>query len=481
MTTLLLPQLITALLVGNSLLIVGMLIYDERDPSTTLAWALLLFMFPGLGLLFYIICGRNWRRISRRDVSLADAVRFGDEQLRPVYEAWSHQASEHLATQPTVSTRLARAITRQNDTRLLPCTNLTVMCEGAIKFPALFADIERATDTIHLEYFIWESDEMTGRLCELLARKVAAGVKVRVLYDWIGSLPFRKKQLAALKAAGGEVRADIAHWSRLNYRNHRKMAVIDGRIGYTGGMNMGQEYIDGKPRYESWRDTHLRFEGPLVAELQRLYCEQWYRVTGESLFTDRYFPELTVNPGERVVWSQLAYSGPETPYQAIRNAFLLAIHSAEKTVRIQSPYFVPDEPIFEALVTQSFAGVKVDFMMAGIPDKKIAWDAAFSYIGDFVEAGGELNQYFAGFFHAKTMTIDGVVASFGTTNFDIRSFTLHDELSIFFYDAQVAQEQDRIFAVDRESCRQVDQSTYDGFSMIRTFRIAFARLWSRLL
>ena len=481
MTSLQFPQLIAAALAFNALLVVFVLIYDERDPSTTLAWALLLFTFPGLGLLLYIICGRNWRSIGRRDTTLANANRLGDEQLRPIYDAWSRQASEHLATQPLFASRLARAITRQNDTRLLPCKNLTIMPEGAIKFPALFADIERATDSIHLEYFIWESDEMTGRLCDLLARKITEGVQVRVLYDWIGSMPFRKQQLAALKAAGGSVRADIAHWSRLNYRNHRKMAIIDGRICYTGGMNMGQEYIDGKPRYESWRDTHVRFEGPLVTELQRLFCEQWYCVTQESLFIDRYFPKLTITGEERTVWSQLAYSGPETPFLAIRNAYLLAISAAEKTVRIQSPYFVPDEPIAEALNTQSLAGVEVDFMMTGIPDKKIAWNAAFSYIDDFVEAGGRMHQYMAGFFHAKAMTIDGAVAIIGTTNFDIRSFMLHDELSLFFYDAEVAEEQDRYFAADREKCQVVDHSTYDGFSAARKFSNAFARLWSRLL
>jgi len=377
--------------------------------------------------------------------------------------------------------RISTAITSQNGTRPLPCTGLVIYDRGADKFPALFDDISAATESIHLQYFIWEHDELTGRLCELLAEKVRAGVEVRVLYDWVGSIAYKKSQLRDLEAAGAQVHADAAHWSRLNYRNHRKMAIIDGRIAYTGGMNMGQEYIDGKPRYASWRDTHVRFGGPLVAELQRLFVQRWFRITRESLYTERYFPALSTDDGGRVIWGQLSHSGPESRWQAIRNAFLLTIVSADERVWIQSPYFVPDEAIIEALVAQSLAGTDVRFMMTGVPDKKIAWNAAFSYIDEIVEAGGRMFQYDAGFFHAKAMTIDGEVAIIGTTNFDIRSFMLHDELSMFFYSAEVAAEQDAIFERDVVHCHEVLPEHYEGFGRIRRFRNALARLSSRLL
>ncbi|HET6352225.1 MAG TPA: cardiolipin synthase [Coriobacteriia bacterium] len=464
-----------------AIFVVALLIYDERDPSTTLLWAFVLLTFPGIGLVLYLLFGRNWKRISRSDRRLMHAQEIGRSQLEPLYDRWADAAAEHMAKQPVLASRIAHSITRQNGTRVLPATNFQLMPAGSIKFPALFADIERATSSVHLEYFIWECDELTGQLCELLAKKVAEGVEVRVLYDWVGSYPFKKDQLKRLKVAGGQVHADIAHISKINYRNHRKMAIIDGRIGYTGGMNMGKEYIDGLPRYESWRDTHVRFEGPLVAELQRMFSEQWYRVTEQSLFASRYFPELQVAEGERVVFSQLTTSGPESPLEEIRNAFMLAILSAEKCVRIQSPYFVPDDPIMQALIAQSLSGVEVDFMMTGLPDKKIAWNAAFSYIDDFVDAGGVMRQYMAGFFHAKAMTIDGAIATIGTTNFDIRSFMLHDELSIFFYDREVAEAQDAVFAADIEKCRIVDESIYGDFGRLIRFRNAFMRLWSRLL
>ena len=173
---------------------------------------------------------------------------------------------------PPLIGRLITAIRAQDGTEPLPCIDLEIFPSGAEKFARLYRDIEAATDHVHLEYFIWEQDDSDGRFCELLAEKVRQGVEVRVLYDWVGSIGYGKRQLKALRRAGAGVSADAAKWTKLNYRNHRKIAVIDGRVAYTGGMNMGQEYIDGKPRYESWRDTHVRFGGPLVADLQRLFA-----------------------------------------------------------------------------------------------------------------------------------------------------------------------------------------------------------------
>jgi cardiolipin synthase len=474
-------EVISILVWINAIVVVVILIYEERDPSTTLAWALGLMLLPGIGLVFYLLFGRNWRIIGKRDQRRVEALRLGAETLAPIYARWSARALAELDLQPEFARRVSRAITRQNGTLLLPSTGLELFTSGAEKFPRLLDDIADATDSIHLEYFIWESDELTERLCALLAEKARAGVEVRILYDWVGSLPYSKRQLKELERAGGHVHPDAAHWSKLNYRNHRKIAVMDGRIAYTGGMNMGQEYIDGKPRYDSWRDTHVRFTGPLVADLQRLFCERWFRVARESLFSERYFPELGIADGGRVIWAQLAFSGAESQWMALRNTFLLAILSAEKAVRIQSPYFVPDESVLEALVTQSLAGVDVRLMMTGVPDKRLAWNAAFSYIDELIEADGRMFQYDAGFFHPKAMTIDGQLAVIGTTNFDIRSFMLHDELSLFFFSSEVAAEQDEIFERDVLASHEVLSEVYHDFGKVQRFRNALARLSSRLL
>jgi cardiolipin synthase A/B len=472
------------IVIGFSLAAIGLvftLIYEERDPSTTLAWVLLLVLFPIFGVLLYVIFGRNWRIIGAIDHERVAALARGREALAPIYGRYAEQAARFAAScSPTVG-RLSSAIRAQNATELLPCFDPEIFTCGAEKFERLFGDIQDATDHIHLEYFIWEQDELTRRFCDLLTEKLGQGVQVRVLYDWVGSVAYGKKQLKALETAGACVQPDAAELGRLNYRNHRKIAVIDGHVAYTGGMNMGQEYVDGKPRYASWRDTHVRFAGPLVADMQRLFCERWMRTTGEDLFSERYFPPPAETPEHRAAWAQVVQSGPESRFQAVRNAFLLAIMSANHRVRIQSPYFVPDEAIQESLVAQSLAGVDMRLMMTGVPDKKLPWWAAQTYADDLVQAGGRVFQYHAGFFHAKTMTVDGSIAIIGTTNYDIRSFALHDELSVVFYDPTIAEQTDATF--DDDATRSVEITVADVYAVGRLARMrnALARLSSRLL
>jgi cardiolipin synthase A/B len=470
--------------VSHYVIVVGLiltLIYEERDPSTTLAWVLMLVLLPLFGIIAYVLFGRNWRIIARGDRKRIAALKRGDETLAPIYARHESDAKVLETMDPPLIGRLVSAIHNQNGTCPLPCYDLEIFATGAEKFDRLYRDIEAASDHVHLEYFIWEQDTLTERFCNLLAEKVRQGVEVRVLYDWVGSIGYGKKQLRALERAGAQVAADAAKWTRLNYRNHRKIVVIDGRVAYTGGMNMGQEYIDGKPRYASWRDTSIRFGGPLVADLQRLFAQRWLRVKGEDTLSERYFPSLEAEPASNMVWAQVVHSGPEYHWQAIQQAFLIAIASAEKSVQIQSPYFVPDQAIESVIVSQSLAGVQTRLMMTGVPDKQIPWWAAFTYIDEVVEAGGRVFQYSAGFFHPKTMTIDGSIAIIGTTNFDIRSFALHDELSIVFYDEGVAASQDAIFEDDVAKSAEVTPADLEAVGRIRRMRNALARLSSRML
>jgi cardiolipin synthase len=458
-----------------------MLVYEERDPSTTLAWGLILVLFPGLGILLYVLFGRNWRNIGKSDRKRIAALARGDETLAPIYSRHADAARVLETIDPPLVGRLVAAIRAQNHTEPLPCTDLEIFASGAEKFDLLYRDIESARHHVHLEYFIWEQDDLTRRFCTLLEEKVREGVEVRVLYDWVGSIGHGKRQLKALRKRGGHVAADAAKWTKLNYRNHRKIAVVDGRVAYTGGMNMGQEYIDGKPRYASWRDTSIRFGGPLVADLQRLFAERWLRVTEEDLFSSAYFPALDHTPSSNTVWAQVVHSGPEGHWEAVRNAYLIAIASAEERIQVQSPYFVPDQAIEDALISQALAGVDTRLMMTGIPDKRIPWWAAETYVDDFAEAGGRVLHYTAGFFHPKTLTVDGSVAFIGTTNFDIRSFSLHDELSIVFYDEGVAASQDAIFEEDLANSAEYTLEDTLAISRQQRLRNAMARLSSRVL
>lgn len=463
-----------------SVVVIVSLVSEERDPSTTLAWILVLLLLPVVGIALYLLFGRDQRGAGARDPRRARAVSLAEDLLAPVRERFS--AGDALASDPLYA-RVSSAITRLNGTVPLPCDGLEVFTGGDEKFARLLADIEAARESVHLQYFIWESDELTGRVCDLLARKVADGVEVRVLYDWVGSALYAKDQLKALVVAGAQVRPDRADLRKLNYRNHRKVAIIDGCVAYTGGMNMGQEYADGGRRFASWRDTHVRFAGPLVADLHALFCSRWYRVTGEDLFSERYFPPAPAEPGPGVerVWAQLAFSGPESQWEALRHVFHASIAYAAHTVRIQSPYFVPDQSIADALSVQAFAGVDVSLMMAGVHDKRLPWWAAWSYLDELVYAGGRALQYEAGFMHAKTLTIDGRLAAVGTANFDIRSFALHDEQQVFFFDERVAARFDAIFDDDTARCSEVTAQTLARIGRVKRFRNASARLFSRAL
>lgn len=460
-----------------SLVVIVSLVSEERDPSTTLAWILVLLLFPLGGIVLYLLFGRDQRRPGARNERRRQAAALVHGVLGPLRE--SHAPLEGALVCDPLHGGVSQAITRLCGTVPLPCHDLDVFTGGARKFERLIADIEAAREFVHLQYFIWESDELTGRVCDLLAEKVRSGVEVRVLYDWVGSAFYGKRQLKELVKAGAQVRPDRADWRTLNYRNHRKITVIDGRIAYTGGMNMGQEYADGGRRFDSWRDTHLRFRGPLSSDLHALFCARWYRVTGEDLFSERYFPVAEESGSEAPIWAQLAFSGPESEWQALRHIFHVALGRAAVRIRVQSPYFVPDQSIGDVLSVQAFAGVDVRLMMAGVHDKKLPWWAAFSYLDELVLAGGRALQYDAGFMHAKTLTVDGRLSAVGTTNFDIRSFALHDELQVFFYDEGVTRRLDQDFERDALASMEVTLGALEAIGTLARFRNAFARLFSR--
>jgi cardiolipin synthase len=268
----------------------------------------------------------------------------------------------------------------------LPARTVEIMPSGAEKFARLKEDLAAARRFIHLQYFIWECDELTADLVAILIDRLKAGVEVRLTYDYIGCITFRKDQLKQLAAAGAQVSADIHQLSRLNYRNHRKIVVIDGDIGYTGGMNVGQEYIDGGERFATWRDTHVRFAGQAVAPLQTWFAARWFELHDENLIDERYYPASEADdPGATLV--QIVAQGVADAWSSSTRAHMTAIGHAEDHVWIQSPYFVPEPSIYDSMIDAALSGVDVRFMMTGVPDKKIPHVAAHSYYRQLLEAG----------------------------------------------------------------------------------------------
>jgi cardiolipin synthase len=360
---------------------------------------------------------------------------------------------------------------------VLPARTLEIFASGAEKFARLKEDLAAARRFIHLEYFIWEHDELTAEITRILLDRLAAGVEVRIMYDFIGSVSFKKDELKRLAAAGAVVSADVTSAMKLNYRNHRKLAVIDGEIGYTGGMNMGQEYIDGGERFATWRDTHLRYTGQAVAELQKLFAMRWLEDEHADLLRDEYLPAPD-GAGDGGVLTQTVAHTVEDPWEASRRAHMTAIGGAQRRVRIQSPYFVPDQAVFETLINAAQRGVDVELMMTGKVDKRLPFWAAQTYYRPLLLAGGCIFLYEAGFFHAKTIVVDSLFGAVGTMNMDVRSLRLHKELMVWLYDEAKALEMERTFDADLEHCREVTLVDLEALPAHARFRNSFARLFS---
>ncbi len=477
----LLPLVGSLVLLLYWIAIVIVLINDQRDPTKTIAWLFLLFAFPGFGLVFYFFAGRNWKKKTMKSAWIKEIAEIAGPTLARIREKYAEESAEAFTwARDNDYEHLPRLIQNSDGATPLPAWDVDIMPSGEEKFARLIEDLSAATDTINIEYFIWERDELTARLTAVLYERLQAGVEVRMLNDFIGNIQYKKDELRRLSDAGARIKYDVTQLGKANYRNHRKIVVIDGVRGYTGGINVGQEYIDGGSRYPSWRDTHVRFIGPAVAELQKLFATRWHEATGESLFTERFFP-LEYPVGQTRSLTQTVATGVENPYEPARRAHEVGMAIARKRLWIQSPYFVPNDAIYESIINTAFSGVDVRFMMTGWPDKKIAWYAAESYFRPVLEAGGRIFQYNAGFFHAKTMTVDSKLCCIGTMNLDIRSLELHKELMTWFYDPELAKEHERIFLADLEHCDEITLEKLDGLSGLQVFRDSAARLASSML
>lgn len=457
------------------------LINDQRDPARTLSWLFLIYLLPGLGLVLYYFLGRNFRKKTLRSGWWQRVA----ETAAPVRERIVSRYAEEIAAGEARAKELgfeevARIANAGEKSLPLPAYDVRIMPSGAEKFDQLKKDLAAAQDTINIMYFIWERDELTRALIDILIDRCKAGVEVRMLNDFIGNIQYRKDQLKELEAVGGKVAYDVSALGQANYRNHQKIVVIDGVRGYTGGCNVGQEYIDGGSRYESWRDTHIVYTGPAVAGLQALFSRRWLAVKDESLYTERFFP-VEYPKGARASTAVTVSTGIDSPWETSRRAHVVGMGEASERIWIQSPYFVPTTDIHVAMVNAALSGVDVRLMMTGIPDKKSAWYAANTYMEPFLAAGGRVFQYTAGFFHAKAMTLDGKVCVIGTQNMDTRSLELHKELMVWFFDPELTAEHDRIFEDDMTRCREVTLAEIEEQTGLQRFRDSAYRLASNLL
>lgn len=472
--------LIDAVLLAYWLAVVVFIVSEDRNPTAALAWLLVLIALPVLGLVVYFFFGRNWPEITQRSPAtrrVREAVgRFMPTVYRP-HRSWARALAAD-EDRPWVR-RNIHLVEHKLATPPLPVRTCDFHGNGEEYFDVLLADLAGAQRFIHMSYFIWKQDALTARITEVLLDRLAAGVEVRILNDFLGCLRHPKDEMKRLAEAGAIVKADVTGLARLNYRNHRKITVVDAEIGHTGGFNVAQEYIDGGKRFPGWRDTGMRITGPGVADLEKLFDIRWLEAHGEDLFDARYYPDPSLPSGDIMVHT--VHHGYDDPWHTLTRSYQLAISGARDRVLLQSPYFVPDQSTLDALVNAAAGGVRVDLMTTSWIDKKIPWWAAESFFEPFLAAGGRIWQWKKGFFHAKSLTIDGTACAVGTLNLDIRSLRINKELMVWVYDPEVAARHEQLFLDDLRDCRELTLDEVRSWGRGRRLRNSASRLFSNLL
>jgi len=468
--------------------VIILIITENRDTQSTFSWILVFILLPFLGFFIYLFFGRNWRIHSKKKKEFNEMLTEETARmLKPVYDKERTTISK-LKEGPMQSDKKLIDLLDNFDESIFTQNNkVQILQNGDKKFPALEKDLKKATKYIHMEYFIWRDDKLTNRIKDILIDRKKNGVKIRIMFDPAGSILLLlkgQKYLKELRSAGIEIVPFYNSMVRsklttLNNINHNKIVVIDGQIAYTGGMNMGQEYIDGKPMYESWRDTSIRLEGESVIALHSLFIRRWKAITGTSLFNKKY---LTIpHPITTQLPVQILSSGPDSQDSTIKQLFFSMITAAEQKVFIQSPYFVPDTTIFEALKLSALSGVDTRVMVTGIPDKKVAYWAAYSFFEGLLKAGVKIYHYNAGFIHSKTISVDDKFCTIGTTNLDLRSFTTSHEVNAVIYDADTTKELEQDFINDMKNCTQLTLKEYENMKPSVKFRNSLCRLLAPLL
>ena len=383
-----------------------------------------------------------------------------------------------------------RLVRRNSHSSLTTRNRVAIQQDASIHYPSLVEDLEEARRSIHLQYFSWADDPFTRKLKEILVERAGNGVEVRLLYDPVGSFFKLTRGYKRELAEGGVRLAPFSPLNRLHtisYRNHRKIAVVDGRVGYTGGMNIGQEHLDGGRAFDRWRDTQVRIEGEGAAALQAVFLIDWYNATGEDLFAADRFPLLGEDARSAAtaggVPVQILTSGPDSEWRAIRQLYFAMILSAQHRVRLQSPFFILDATIAEALTSAALSGVDVGVMVSARGEglNQAPYWAAHTYMAEVAAAGVRVHVYEQGYLHAKTICIDGEVCSVGSANLDIRSFSINYEVNAVIYDARLAQALEAAFERDLQGCRVFDPAEYGRSPVLSRLRDSTARLLSPLL
>lgn len=423
------------------------IVLDNRNPVKTIAWILILMFLPVVGLVFYFFFGRSQRR-----------ERIIGKKLysRLMKKSMAEYMAQGSCRLPLHYSRLISLFRNANQAFPFDGNRVLVYTEGLSMLQALLRELQKATQHIHMEFYIFEDDAIGRLVRDVLIDKARSGVEVRVLYDDVGCWHVPNRFFDQMREAGIEVRSFLKvrfplFTSKVNYRNHRKIVVIDGRVGFVGGMNLAERYMCGVS-WGIWRDTHLQLEGKAVHGLQTAFLLDWYFVDRTLITSARYFPKIDC---VGTALAQIVTSEPVGPWREIMQGLCMALMGARKYFYMQTPYFLPTESVRVAMRTAALAGVDVRLMIPLRADSRLTHLASCSYLADVLQAGVKVYFYKKGFLHSKLMVSDDELSTVGSTNIDFRSFEHNFEVNAFVYDVETALQMREIFLQDQRDCVQV--------------------------
>lgn len=466
-------------LIINTVIAISIIILERKKPEKTIAWLLFFITLPPLGFIFYLFLGRNWKR-NTLDNKLSDEIY---DLINPIITQ---------VKDPTYK-NLMELTAMNSDSPIFINNTVEIFKDGIEKFVALKRELLKAEHHIHLEYYIVKSDSIGNEIKDILIKKSNEGVKIRFIMDSVGSIKCKRSYIKELQDNGVEV-VQYTYFlapllrkinTQINYRNHRKIAIIDGKVGFIGGINIGDEYL-GNSKLGYWRDTHMMVKGDFVLSLQGVFLDDFLTIesaTNNYTFFDKefkkYFPQTKE---DNLCIMQTVKSGPESPYPSIMQSILRMIYMARQHIYITTPYFVPTDSIMEALKIAILTGVNVKILVPLRADHYTVSLASRTYLSEIAKCGGEIYFYNPeSFIHAKSITIDGKVSTLGTSNIDVRSFELNYEINAIIYDEEITKNLENQFFEDLKNSICFTYNDFENTPKLRKLIEGICRIFSSLL
>lgn len=456
-------------------------IYNGRNnPRSTIIWIMVVNTIPFFGFIAFLMLGKDTKKSKmfslkkENDVVIEELSILQYDQLNDLEFEYSDKSIGRYQ-------QLIKMNLKADNSYFTDDNNIELFYFGSPKFERLFKDIKEAKKTIDIQYYIFRTDEIGLKFLSLLEEKLKAGVKVRFLYDELGCRRSRKKHFRRLVELGAQVYPFYPSIlgvfnPRINYRNHRKIVIVDDKIAYIGGLNVGDEYLGKNKYYGPWRDTHVRLTGGAVLGLKLRFLKDWYYTAGIDPDLDKDLDLIIEDTGSSAV--QVISSGPDTESQNIKNVMLEMINSATKEIYIQSPYLVPDQAILEALKLAMLKGVSLKIMIPAIADHHLVHWCSMSFAKELAKLGASIYAYEGGFMHAKVLFIDDILSTIGTTNLDERSFKLNFETNLIIYDKEINDKLRKQFEEDMQKSILMDLEVFKKRPLYTKVREPIARIFS---